>query len=219
MHLGGSSWVITEQSSKFHSVRDYKLYSGNTVSLKSVTCWNFSGFPVSWGGTFSCSHTALIVCVFRHFFFNWDFFWPFPPAATFSPGHQLMLATAAWLLLSLSTLLIHGTLPVWQSCPVHLPAASTWQVSLSCSGSHPLLTWEVHVLLLKSTWRARTGEAQPLGCSGKKLCLFFQWSSVVTDSWRQPIFTAYCHPGLGTVTFCCQERILSPSCWIHLCFS
>lgn len=188
------------------------------MSLKSVTCWHFSGFQISWGGTFSCSHTALIVCVFRNFFFNWDFFWPVPSAVTFSRGHQLLLATAAWLLLSLSILLTLGTLPVWQSCPVQLPATSTWQVSLPCHGPHPLLTWEVHVLLLKSTWGPRADEAQPLGCLGKKI-LSFQWSSGVTDSWWQPIFTAYCHPGLGTVPFCCQETKLSPSCWIHLCFS
>lgn len=166
MHLGGDRWVITGHSSKFHSIRDYKLYSENTVSLKSVTCWHF---PVRWGGTFSCSHTALIVCVFRHFFFNWDFFWSFPPAATFPPGHQLLLATAAWLLPSLGIPLTQGTVPVWQSHPVQPPAVSTQQVSVSCSGSHPLPAWEVHVLLLKSTWGPRADEAQPLGCLGKKL--------------------------------------------------
>lgn len=74
-----------------------------------------------------------------------------------------------------------------------------------------------------SCWSPRKDPEQmklnPWAVQGKNFCLSFQWSSGVADSWWQPIFTAYCHPGLGTVPFCCQERILSPSCWIHLCFS
>lgn len=64
-------WVVynVEHSSKFDSIRDYKLYSEKTVHT-CVTCWHFSRFPVAgWGGAFSCSHTGRIVCELRHFFF------------------------------------------------------------------------------------------------------------------------------------------------------
>lgn len=168
LHLRGGRWVITGHSSKFHSIRDCELYSENTVSLKSVTCWQFPGFPVSWGGTSSCSHTALIVCVFRHFLF----------VLTFSPSCHLLTWSSITVghcrmaPASLSIPLTHGTGPVWQSCPVQLCAASTQQVCVPCSGSHPLSAWEVCVLLLKSTWGPRADEAQPLGCLGKKVCAF-----------------------------------------------
>lgn len=152
----GCWWVVYNvgHSSKFYSIRYYKLYSERTV-YSSVTCWHFSRFPVAgWGGAFSCSCTRWIVSELGHLFFSWDFFWFFPPAATFSPypDHRSLLATMVWLLWppwSLARPWDRSGTAV-QSCRFCV-ISSTWQNSLSCSGSHPLPLRIVCTILLKST--------------------------------------------------------------------